>query len=397
MTSTPRRWSAAALHLVLAVTLGAWVFVSHRFFALSTTLPHTRFPGSSLLAGWVHYDAGWYRDIALNGYVLKPGQQSNVAFFPAYPLAMRGLAPVLGSAYAAGIALTFLCGLAAVVLFDRWCSARLDERARRLAVVSLLLYPYVWYLVGAVYADALFLVACLAAFTLLEEDHPVLAGLAGALASAARPTGPALVLGLVVRRIEQRGALRTTTRTFRGRTVILPCGVDRRRLRPADAGVLLAGLGFAAYSGYLWARFGDPFLFDSVQRYWDQGSGPATWFKTDLIGTILWHLGGNERYVAGCLLQGSLLVGGLALVPRVRRRAGWGYATLTFLLLAIPLVGSKDFQGTGRYLLAAFPLFAVVGAELAGTTPARRTAVLGVSAAALLLWSHLFARGYYVA
>ena len=152
------------------------------------------FPGAGLLRGWVQFDGGWYGNIADQGYALIEGAQSNVAFFPLYPLAMRALHGVFGSSYGAGIAVTFACGLAAAVLFRRWCAARLDPAAADTALVLLVLYPYAWYLVGAVYADSLYLLAGLAAFLALERDRPLVAGLLGALATATRPVGPAIVI-----------------------------------------------------------------------------------------------------------------------------------------------------------------------------------------------------------
>jgi hypothetical protein len=62
----------------------------------------------------------------------------------------------------------------------------------------------------------------------------------------------------------------------------------------------------------------------------------------------------------------------------------------------VPLVGTKDFQGVGRYLLAAFPCFAVLAAMLVDR-PRVRLGVLGVGAALLTLLTSAYARGYYVA
>ena len=84
-------------------------------------------------------------------------------------------------------------------------------------------------------------------------------------------------------------------------------------------------------------------------------------------------------------------------MPRLIRRFGWGYGVLVAGLMAIPALGSKDFQGTGRYLLAAFPLFALAGEWLAGRSARVRGSLLAASALLLLLWAHLFARGFYVA
>ena len=43
------------------------------------------------------------------------------------------------------------------------------------------------------------------------------------------------------------------------------------------------------------------------------------------------------------------------------RRFGWGYAAYAAVVIAIPIIGTKDFMGTGRYVLAAFPVIAAAG------------------------------------
>jgi hypothetical protein len=103
----------------------------------------------------------------------------------------------------------------------------------------------------------------------------------------------------------------------------------------------------------------------------------------------------GKWYTAGLVVQAVLAIGLLTLTSRVGRKFGWGYAVYVVVVLAIPLVGSKDFQGIGRYCLAAFPAFAVMGQCLADR---RRlaTGVLIVSALGLGLLSSGFARGAYV-
>jgi hypothetical protein len=101
-------------------------------------------------------------------------------------------------------------------------------------------------------------------------------------------------------------------------------------------------------------------------------------------------------YTAGITLQAALVFGAIALIPRVLRRFGWGYAVYVLVVVGIPLLGSKDFQGTGRYMLAAFPCFLVV-AEWLATRPRWRKVWFTVSVVLLIFWTSLFARGYYVA
>ena len=101
-------------------------------------------------------------------------------------------------------------------------------------------------------------------------------------------------------------------------------------------------------------------------------------------------------YATTVIMQGLLVIGFLFLAWQVWRRFGWGYGVYSFALLAIPLLGTKDFQGSGRYLLAAFPCFLALAAFFEGRALWRR-AWWGASALILLAWAFAFGRGYYVA
>jgi hypothetical protein len=82
----------------------------------------------------------------------------------------------------------------------------------------------------------------------------------------------------------------------------------------------------------------------------------------------------------------------------VQRAFGWGYLSYSLVALVVPLIGTKDFMGTGRYVLAAFPVFAVAGMILAGARGRAPTpAVLIVLAIGLVGAGSLFAVGRFVA
>ena len=191
---------------------------------------HTGLP---FIDGWLHWDAGWYLEIARHGYSYAPNRQSSVAFFPLYPLAMRAVGTVVGGPLAAGMILTIVSGATASVLFASWLAVRFDEETARTGIFLFVLGPYSFYLFGAVYSDAMFVAATLAAFVLLERRRPVLAGLAGAIATAARPVGIIVIIALVLRTRELRAdssrqplsraaARARNARPFRVRRVSLP-------------------------------------------------------------------------------------------------------------------------------------------------------------------------------
>lgn len=120
---------------------------------------------------FARWDSDWYLGIATEGYHYIPGQQSPVAFFPAYPMVVRAMAAVVGNAAVAAHLVSLACGLLAIACFRRWARMRLSPGAARYAVWGLVLYPFGVYLYGMVYGDALFLAAAVGAFLLLERDH----------------------------------------------------------------------------------------------------------------------------------------------------------------------------------------------------------------------------------
>ncbi len=402
-------WRTALRYwLVAAVVLGLLVWWGARMpFTGYGGADPTTYPGSSLFGGWLRFDGNWYVLIASRGYWFEGvDAQGPVAFFPAYPSVLWALHSITRvRVELLGTIVTLACGAGAVVAVYRWLADRLDDHTARIAFVTLLVYPYAFYLFGAVYGDALFLVAAVGAFLLLERDHTVLAGLAGAVATATRPVGLALVLGLVAVALWRRRAVERTDGHRLPRIVW-------HRLRPADAGVLISAAGLGGYMTYLWVRFGHPFAFQQVQQAqgWDQGTGPRTWFKitwlqqfTNSPGWLRdWVQHGDPgtfqrlQYATTVIVQGLLVLGFCVLTWFVWKRLGWGYGVYCAAMLAIALIGTKDFQGTGRYLLALFPCFAVLGGLLA-ERPRLRWTWWTASAALLGLWAFAFGRGYYVA
>ena len=97
------------------------------------------------------------------------------------------------------------------------------------------------------------------------------------------------------------------------------------------------------------------------------------------------------------VIHGLIAVGAILLIPKVVRRFGWGYGVYCVILVGIPAVSSKDFFGLGRYLLAAFPVVAVVGEWLASRPVWLRAAVWSMSAALAGHLAYSYARGLYVA
>ncbi|MBW3555410.1 MAG: hypothetical protein KY454_00580 [Actinobacteria bacterium] len=394
---------AFSLTTYLAVLAGVFVVAQLSWRYLPSTVQPHRWPDHPWLGTFARWDTGWYWHIANDGYYYDgPGRQSAVAFFPAYPLAMRAVGFVVRDLIVAGVLISCAAGASYVWLFYRWCRSALGERAARASVLLLVLYPFAYFLFGAVYSDALFAAAALAAFVLVEQRRLLLATVAGAVAAAARPVGVAVVIGLLLRAFELRGvlpgslgALVWSRRGHAGRRIdLLPRRLDLSRFRWRDCTVALSALGFAAFCGLLWWRFGEPLAFTKVERAdgWNRHLGPDALLMVDYFRRLADH--GWTLVNVVLTLQGLLSIGAVALIPAVVRRFGWAYGAYTLILVGAPLLTSSDFLAMGRYLLPAFPCFAVAGAALADRPWPARVAVLAASAAGLGLMTSFFARWY---
>lgn len=380
MPSTRSRTSRTVwLYLTIATALTAVVAVAPAVWSRGDAPPRPRMVADWLLGNWLWWDGGWYLHIAQHGYSYHAHQQSSVAFFPVYPLVVRLVGALLpGGRALAAIATTMLCGMALLLLFQHWCEQRMPSVAAWWSVVVLAIYPYGWFLYGAAYSDALFLTVTLLAFVLLERDRPVAAGLAGMIATAARPTGIVVLIGLIAVMLDRRGVLQRVG----------------GRIRPRDLGVGLAAMGIVGWCAWLALRFGRPFAFIEAEgaKGWDRAPGLATWLKFDFIKSVT-H--GSPNWGASAI-QALLCVAFVAAIPMVWRRFGAGYGIYVAAAVLVPTVSTDDFMGTGRYLLAAFPVLALVGSKLSSAPRARWTYV-AASSAALVLGTSLFATGHLLA
>lgn len=377
----------------LAATLVVLQFWSSKLSRGGRLLPYQGI--RYYLDGWDQFDGPRYEEIARVGYSYVPGRASNIVWFPGYPLAMRLVHLVVDDLAAAGVVASMVGGVLAVVAYWAWLTDRsMAGTARASAFLLLLLYPYGYYLFGVVYADSLCVGLTIAAFVLVARGRLVWGGLVGALATLTRPTGPALVVGLVLLGLQGDGVL-TVPADARGwvARLALPIQIQRDRLRAASFAPLLAVGGLVSYATYLWVRWGSPLLFVTNERYYHPEDRPI--LKKAFVYKVL-HFGDDPTYAVTIIGQALVVAMVIACVPAVCRRFGFAYGAYVAVLVAIPTLTTGDFMGTGRYLMAAFPVFALLGERLGEGSPTLRRAVLGTSGALMVFASWAFSRSWYL-
>lgn len=288
-------------------------------------------------------DSGWYLGIASRGYRWVPDGRGNLAFFPAYPLAMRAAGRLVGGTqadyYFGGIVVSWLASIGGVGLVYALARRFMDgERAWHAALLTYV-FPFAFFF-GVVYSEALFVLALAAALYGLESRRWWLAVAGGAVLTATRVNGVMAVPALVV--IGWRAA-----------------GSDApSRVRGALAGAA-ALAGVAAYSVYNWQVSGDPFEWYHAITRWGYypGSGLAAnplWVFVANLTTRPYEYLVDEHAAPYDVLNGIFPVLMVATLPWLWRRLGPGYALLIAANLALPL-SSGQFEGLGRYCAVLFP------------------------------------------
>lgn len=208
--------------------------------------------GADLRAVCDRYDGQHYKDIAVRGYEYDPRRRSDVAFFPLYPLLVRG---VISFGAVPEVALLLVSNVLLAITFivvHRYVRTGESDPASPVpvyTVAALAFFPPTIFFHMA-YSESSFL--CLAALTFLaihrHSSDWLIAFLAG-LTSATRPVGVAL-LPVVLLYLWRRSP-----------------NVASFALRASYLGPLSCW-GLIAFMAYQDLSFGDALAFAKTQAHW---------------------------------------------------------------------------------------------------------------------------------
>ncbi|MGE5617602.1 MAG: mannosyltransferase family protein, partial [Candidatus Woesearchaeota archaeon] len=341
------------------------------FDPLSLTAPFGYF-GNLLAAPFARWDSVWYLTIARAGY---NHQAARTAFFPLYPLLVRGVGYATRSDLVAGVLISLVAFALALMLLYRLAALELGGELARLTVLLIAFCPMAYFF-SAVYSESLFLALSLGCIWHARNGRWMWAGLLGGLGAAVRGSGIALIVPLILLflygpRLDRLPVHpRAVTSGWRR---VLP----RYRPTPALLWVLLVPGGLGAYvlglaligghglapfgAEHAWFRhFAGPFggVWDGGVAAWDglrqlvHGPPPPVYFAP---------AGGSALSVAGqnLMLLAFLLVGAAALIGTFRRLPP-AYGAYCLASLALPLsypVTPQPLSSLPRYEVVLFPLF----------------------------------------
>ena len=203
------------------------------------------------LGALCRYDGNWYLGIVTEGYSYDPERPSNVAFFPAFPLAARGVVaatdcrPELATIFVAHFFLAMT-----LVLLHASIRVRATETSPGLVVLAMALFPTTFFFrLG--YTESMFCFWCvLAVFGHQRGWHPGWIAAVAGVATATR--APGVALGFVV--------LLSLWQRSRTWGQLLAGGIW---LGPLSCWGLFAFIGYQAW------ELGEPFGFVKTQQFWN--------------------------------------------------------------------------------------------------------------------------------
>jgi hypothetical protein len=341
---------------------------------------------------WHRWDVLWYIQVADHGYTWSPPPiQSNLAFFPLFPLTMHVLTLITPfSAYAAGLVIVDLSFPATLYFFHRLVLRDFDADVADRAVYYLGLFPTALFFYAS-YSEALYMLCCVGCVYALRLRRWWVAGLCGMGASLTRQLGLLLVVPFAM---EALAWWRSQPRD----------GLNR--YKPWLAFALVPG-GIVVFMVYLQARFGDPFLFLRAQAAWKRGLS-FPWDGAALDISRLAHIPGHfSAHTRGALeaiatLDLAFLVLFLVLIGLGARRLPSAYTLYGAIVMLAILMSPATGQGQplpllsiSRFDLTIFPPFIVLG--LLGRSPMMDRLIQAASVSLLVLFTILFVRGRWIA
>ena len=296
------------------------------------------------------WDGIWYQRIADYGYDPTVAHGNGVAFSPLYPLMVREVASALSITYlAAGVLISTVCFLVALVLLHGLIARRSGERMARTAVWLTAFFP-VAYLFSSVYTESLYLLLTVLAFVLIERGWVLGSSVVGALTVLARPQGILLTPALAVRIWKDEGRRPSWGMALR----MLP--------------LLLMPLAYVAFGAYLYYRTGDPFATQTAQAAgWGRGinvllvlSLPIAILNGLYVAT---HDTSHFMYIldtAYAMTWGLLLLEGL-----IRKRLPAEYLLYGWLAVLLPVLAGT-YLALPRYGMGIFVVMWLAAFHVAG-------------------------------
>lgn len=327
---------------------------------------------------FANFDGVHYLTIATHGYWAQYTQ----VFFPLYPIFIHVLSFMsTSSPILSGLMISFMSLYIGLHIFSKLLLLDFNNEVSLWSIVFLLFFPWAFFF-GAVYTESLFFLLIMASLFMARKQKWILAGAFGGLASFTRFTGIFLLPALLV---EWWEASKLKSNPLAGGQkskilwlALIPCGL-------------------LTYMIYLQAAFADAFYFWHAQPVFGAERTGSTlvlpiqvlWRYFKILSTV--PIQQYDYWVALWEVV-SFLLAIMLLVIAHKKKVRLSYLMFSWLSVIVPTL-TGTFSSMPRYVLAAFPIFIILG--LIKDNILKYT-ILCLSIILLIIFTVLFTRGYWV-
>lgn len=309
---------------------------------------------SPFLSMWTKWDSQYYVDIASDGYWFRPKQQSNVAFFPLYPMLMQVTSKLLGGhLILTGILISNLAFFAALIFFYLLTELEFDSDSARRAVFYLAFFPTSFFF-SSLYTESLFVLLSVATMYYARTHRWVAATVFGMLTAATRNLG-ILMWALVLWEWLRVQGWSLNAMHKKQTWLDLWNGFKQNWFQVIV--ISLIPLGMLAYIYFLQVNFQRPLAFIETQAAWGRENiGPIAVLQKNIVALAEGEV--NKGWLTRFWNVATMLFF-LALVPFIWFRLGEGYAIFVLIMLLVP--SASAVGSIIRYVLTQFPAFMLMG------------------------------------
>jgi Dolichyl-phosphate-mannose-protein mannosyltransferase len=315
---------------------------------------------SLCLQSWNQFDAKSFVGIAYYGYGgygdyvgYDPQHPYVTAFFPLYPLLIRGVAFLFGGSlsadYIASLLVSNLCFFFALIFL--YCLVRndFDSSIAQRSLFFLAFNPFaVFFFLG--YSESLFLLLSLGTLFLLRRGKSLdwwLAGLCGAGAVLTRGTGIVLLSVFFVAFLQH---FWSTLHDWLWRKHRIFTDGRWREMLNALLPVGLLPLALGSYMFYLWINWHDPLLFSHGEEHlWGRRLAWPWVGSVDAIHNLLFTIQGRDARNLTDLI--------FTLVPLMIIILGWKRLPLNYSIFSLVIAIFSLMYPWPEHALASTPRF----------------------------------------
>ena len=327
--------------------------------------------GGTLRDWLLEWDGGWFLRVAVDGYphgytfgATGALEGNELAFFPLYPMLIRGVDALGLSPQTAAIGVSWIASIGAAVALHL-LGTTLHGRRAGWALVAICCAAPVSVVLSMAYSEGLFLALVAGMLTAAHRRVWWAAGLLGLAASLTRPTGAAAAVALAVAAaLAVREARAHSSGTW----------------QPVVA-ALVALAGVPAYLGWVALRVGHPEAWFRIQA---AGWGTSFDFGASTVTFLGRTLSTGDGWVpvsVALILLAGLVAGAVALAGRP-----WLPLAVYGVIAMVLVYGQAGFYHSKPRLLLPV-LLTLLPAVLAAARARPRVAVLSIVAWALFgLW-----------